>query len=58
MNGKKRYFIKCPLCHKSTSIKIYKDTVLLNFPILCSHCDTESIVNVVSLKMTISNDRK
>lgn len=54
MKERKHYFIKCPVCDKATEIKIYSSTVLLNFPLMCTWCNTESVINVVDLKMTVA----
>lgn len=45
-------FIPCPVCKKRTDVKVYADTVLLNFILCCPHCKTESIINVIQFKMT------
>lgn len=45
-------FIPCPVCQKRTDVKVYADTVLLNFVLSCPHCKAESIINVIQFKMT------
>ena len=54
MNNNKRtpHWIPCPVCKEKTDVKIYEDTVLLNFPLFCPKCNQETIVNVIQLKMT------
>ena len=52
----KSVWIPCPKCKQRTKTKVYEDTVLLNFPLFCPKCKTETRVNVVKLKMTISNE--
>lgn len=32
-------------------VKVFEDTVLLNFPLYCPSCENETIINVVKLKM-------
>lgn len=49
-------WIPCPNCKQRTKTKVYEDTVLLNFPLFCPKCKKETRVNVVKLKMTISNE--
>lgn len=49
-------WIYCPICHSKTRTKIYKETVLLNFPLYCPKCRKEIQVNVVKLKMVLSNE--
>lgn len=55
MNNNKRtpHWIPCPVCKEKTEVKIYEDTVLLNFPLFCPKCNQETIVNVIQLKMTV-----
>ena len=53
MNNKNRtpHWIPCPVCKENTDVKVYGDTVLLNFPLYCPKCDNETLINVVQLKM-------
>lgn len=51
MGEQKTLWIKCPICNKKTHTKVYKETVLLNFPLFCPKCKTETIIDVVQLKM-------
>ena len=37
-------------------MKVYGDTVLLNFPLFCPKCRKEIKINVVQLKMTLSKE--
>ena len=50
------FWVPCPNCKQRTKTKVYEDTVLLNFPLFCPKCKKETRVNVVKLKMTISNE--
>ena len=45
--------IHCPICKGKTGTKVYKCTVLLNFPLYCPKCKKESIVNVVQMRMKV-----
>lgn len=49
-------WILCPCCGGKTRTKVYKDTVLVNFPLYCQKCKKEFIVSVVKLKMVLSNE--
>ena len=49
-------WIKCPFCNSKTNTKVYPETVLLNFPLYCPKCKRETKVNVVQLKMVLSNE--
>ena len=52
----KSAWIPCPNCKQRTKTKVYGDTVLLNFPLFCPKCKKETRVNIVKLKMMISNE--
>lgn len=49
-------WIRCPICNGKTRTKVYEDTVLLNFPLYCPKCKKEIHVNVVKLKMVLSDE--
>ena len=55
MNNNTKYsrWIRCPVCDGKTRVKVYDDTVLLNFPLYCPKCKKEVRINVVKLKMVI-----
>lgn len=44
---KNHLWLPCPKCGARTRIKIYEDTVLLNFPLYCTKCKEEFIVGVL-----------
>ena len=49
-------WILCPICSSKTRTKVYDDTVLLRFPLFCPKCKMETSINVVKLKMTLSDE--
>ncbi len=49
-------WVPCPICNQRTRVKVNEDTVLLNFPLHCPKCKRQTIINVVKLKMTISDE--
>lgn len=53
MNNENRtpHWLPCPACNEKTDVKIYEDTVLLNFPLYCPKCKNKTLINVVQLKM-------
>lgn len=51
---KKNHWIVCPLCQRNLQIKIYEDTVLLNFPVYCNSCQKEMVVNVVKCRLQLT----
>ena len=57
MNGvEQAYWLCCPICGKKTKTRIYEDTVLLKYPLYCTKCKKERIINVVKLKTVISDE--
>ncbi len=46
--------VRCPVCNGETGVKVFEDTVLLNFPLICPCCKQETIINVVKLKLVPS----
>ena len=52
--SKQTRYIPCPICGEKTDVKIYEDTVLVNFPLYCPKCGKEVLVDVYELKMVKS----
>lgn len=50
---KKTNWIYCPICHKKTRIKVRDDTELLNFPVYCSKCKQETLINIRQMNISI-----
>ena len=48
---KKPLMVRCPVCNGETGVKVFENTVLLNFPLICPCCKQETIINVVKLKL-------
>jgi len=46
-------WLLCPICRSKTRIKLREDTELKNFPLYCSKCKLETLVNIKELKTTI-----
>lgn len=46
-------WILCPICGNKTRVRIRKDTELKNFPLYCTKCSRESLIEVKNLKITI-----
>lgn len=49
-------WIYCPICGGKTRTKVYEDTILLNFPLYCPKCKKEIRIDVVQLKMVLSDE--
>jgi transcription elongation factor Elf1 len=46
-------WIYCPVCGNKTRGRITKDTVLKNYPLYCSKCRQETLIEVKNLKVTV-----
>ncbi len=53
-NRKGSLWIHCPICGGKTRTKVYRDTVLVNFPLFCPKCKKEMCIDVVQFKMILS----
>ena len=51
---KEPLMVRCPVCNSATGVKVFEDTVLLNFPLTCPCCKQETIIIVVKLKLVPS----
>ena len=49
-------WLPCPKCGAKTKIKIYEDTVLLNFPLYCTKCKEETKLGVIKFKIVVSDE--
>lgn len=52
----KTLWVRCPFCDGKTRTKVYENTVLLNFPLYCPKCKKEIRIDIVQLKMVLSNE--
>ena len=46
-------WILCPICGNKTRVRIRKDTELKNFPLYCTKCSRESLIEVKNLKINV-----
>lgn len=53
---KEMLWLPCPKCGARTKIKIYEDTVLLNFPLYCTKCKKETKLGVIKFKIVVSDE--
>ena len=52
-------WLYCPKCNKKTKVKVYKRTKLEYFPLFCSWCKIETVVNVKNYTVVVVfNDQK
>ncbi len=49
-------WVRCPICNGKTRIKVYENTVLVNFPLFCPKCKKEVKVDIVKLRMVFSKE--
>lgn len=52
--GNASLWVHCPVCGGKTRTKVYSDTVLIKFPLYCPKCKIEIRIDVVKLKMLLS----
>ena len=55
-NQKGPLWIHCPICGGKTRTKVNADTVLVKFPLYCPKCRKEIRIDVVQLKMVLSDE--
>ena len=46
-------WVLCPICNNKTRTKVRKDTELVNFPLFCPKCKTETLINIEHGRVTI-----
>lgn len=51
---KESLWVPCPVCGGKTKTKVFDDTVLIRFPLYCPKCKKETSIDVVQLKIVIS----
>lgn len=49
-------WIYCPICGRKTRTRVYQDTVLVKFPLFCATGKKETRINVVQMKMVVSDE--
>lgn len=51
-------FLPCPICGMETRTKVLAETVLIRYPLFCARCRQETLVDVVKMKMVLSDDKE
>ena len=51
----KSLWVRCPVCRRKTRTKVYSDTTLIRFPLYCPKCREEYRIDVIKLRMTLSD---
>lgn len=55
-NARILHRVHCPDCGKKTSVQVYDNTVVLNYPLYCPYCEKIKNINIINLKMSLSKD--
>lgn len=56
MEMKESFWVPCPVCGSKTKTKVYEDTILLKFPLFCPICKNITTIDIIKLKMTLSEE--
>ena len=48
-------FLPCPICGTPTNTKVLPETILIRYPLFCEKCRQEILVDVVKMKMVLSD---
>ena len=46
-------WVLCPICNNKTRTKVREDTELVNFPLFCTKCKHEILINIKHGNITI-----
>ncbi len=49
----KTEWVRCPVCHNKTRIKIQEYTELKNFSLYCPKCKQETLIEAKDLQITV-----
>ena len=50
---KQMVWLLCPVCGNKTRLKVRQDTELINFPLYCTKCKQETLVNVKNTQLSV-----
>lgn len=50
---KSEKWVLCPVCRSKTRSRIREDTVLKNYPLYCTKCKQETVIDVKNMVVTI-----
>ena len=54
--SREEQWLLCPVCGAKTRLRLLQRTVLREFPLYCPKCRKETIINVVNMKTTLSEE--
>ena len=49
-------WILCPICKNKTRVRIQKDTIMKKFPLFCSKCRQETLIDVKDMQVIVCKD--
>ncbi len=49
-------WLRCPVCGNKTRNRVREDTVLKNYPLYCTKCKREMLINVKQLNMSVNTE--
>lgn len=55
MNKSLFRFLPCPICGTQSNTKVLPETILIRYPLFCEKCRQEVLVDVVKMKMVLSD---
>ena len=50
---RKSEWVYCPICGSKTRDRIRADTILKNYPLYCTKCKKETLIDVKDLQTTV-----
>ena len=53
---KPKRWIMCPICKNKIWLKIREDTEVINFPLFCTKCKKETLVNIKDMEIFIIHE--
>ncbi|MBQ3211779.1 MAG: cysteine-rich KTR domain-containing protein [Oscillospiraceae bacterium] len=53
ITNKFSHWVTCPVCKSKTRTMLRSDTVLINFPLFCPKCKSETLINAEKLNITV-----
>ena len=53
--AKESRIVHCPECGHETDIRVFEDTLLLNFPLYCPYCGKHLMVDIMKFKIARSD---
>lgn len=55
MNKLEEKWVLCPVCGSKTRLRLFRRTILRDFPLFCPKCKQERIINVENYQVEVIN---